>query len=283
MSSQSIWAQCELIVIANDPEPAEQAFLEAFAGANPQVDLHVVERETVYRSWNRAIALSSAPLLAIANVDDLRTTSSLEEQVRALEMESDALFSYGGFSTSRSFPPATEGRYLPPRPFDREEFTRGMFLGPFFVWRKTGNPATTWFDEQLRVAGDFDLAVRLALHGRGIPSSASLGVYFDDGGGLSTSGGTQAVERTAVILRYGIYDKLEPALVPAACRYVIPMLLLPDGTWTPVAELVSDYASWLMGRQDRWFRARRRQSAIVARALGRIVRKATARSRATEG
>src|SRR4051794_5954028 len=97
MAAQTIWPQAELIVVANDVQPAEREILATFADAHPQVRVVDVDREPLYRSWNSAIRLARAPLLAIANVDDLRAPEGLERQVRDLEGDRSALFSYGGF------------------------------------------------------------------------------------------------------------------------------------------------------------------------------------------
>jgi glycosyltransferase involved in cell wall biosynthesis len=265
LESQTVWPQAELVVVANDPEPDEQRLLGEFAARHAQVRLLEVARESLYRSWNRAIAEASAPVLAIANVDDLRTPGGLETQVAAMEADPQALFCYGAFTISRRFPPPPgDGRLVPAEPFDREAFTRGMRLGPFFVWRNTGEPATTWFDEQLRVGGDMDLAVRLALHGRGIPVSESLGVYYDGSTGLSTTGDVQPIERTVLELRYGIYEDIDYRYIADAAHYVVPRVLMPDGTWTPVADLVPGYEELVAARRDRW---RRRAPQRWSRAL----------------
>jgi hypothetical protein len=253
LEAQTIWPDCELIVVANDPAPAERERLDDFAARHPQVVVKTVPREPLYRSWNRAIAAAEAPLLAIANVDDIRTPDGLERQVALLEERPELSLAYGGFEITREFPPGAPVQVIRPEPFEREHFTRGMMLGPFFVWRPSGDPATRFFDEQLRVAADMDLAVRLALHGEGAPVDGSLGFYYDGGTGLSTGGDAQKIEGVVLILRYGIYDKLDVRYVPQAAEYVIPQLLMPGGEWLPVADVVPDYAAFLAGRRERWF------------------------------
>jgi hypothetical protein len=250
MEAQSIWRESELVLVANEPLAGEEELLTGFASRNPQVRLITVPREPLYRSWNRAIAASAAPLLGIANVDDLRTPRGLEAQARALEGAADRLFTYGPFTISHTFPATGgSGKRIPAARFDRERFTRGMYLGPFFMWRRSEDVATAWFDEQLRVGGDFDLAVRLALHGDGIPVDDDLGVYYDGGSGLSTSGDVQAIERAVLALRYGIYDAVEGERILDAVRYAISHLHQPDGSWLPVDQVVPDYEGFLAERR----------------------------------
>jgi hypothetical protein len=262
MEGQSIWRETELVLVANEPTAEETELLEAFAGRNPHVTLITVAREPLYRSWNRAIAASGAPLLGIANVDDLRMADGLEAQALALERDAEAQFAYGPFTISDAFPAiGGSGKRIPAAPFDREAFTRGMYLGPFFVWRRSADVATAWFDEQLRVGGDFDLAVRLAVHGNGTPVDAELGVYYDGGSGLSTSGEVQAIERTVLALRYGIYEAVEGERILDAVRYAISHLHQPDGSWLPVEEVVPDYEAFLAQRQRTAPRRLRRELA----------------------
>jgi hypothetical protein len=250
MEAQSIWHETELVLVANEPVAEETELLAGFAQRNPRVKLITVAREPLYRSWNRAIAASSAPLVGIANVDDLRSPTGLEAQARALESDPDALFTYGPFTISHTFPATGESdKRIAAVPFDREAFTRGMYLGPFFVWRRGTDGATAWFDEQLRVGGDFDLAVRLALHGNGTPVENELGAYYDGGSGLSTSGEVQAIERTVLCLRYGIYEAVEGRRILDAVRYVISHLRQPDGSWLAVDDVVPDYEAFLAERR----------------------------------
>jgi hypothetical protein len=253
MAAQTIWSQTELVVIANDPQPREDALLDEFARAHRQVKLTRVPREHISASLNRALELSTAPLIAMGNVDDLRTSTSLEAQVEALEANQDALFCYGTFTVTYKFPPeALDSNVVRvPEPGD-EEFTRSMLLGPFYAWRRTEDPATKFFDQQLRVGADFDLAIRLALRGSGVKIADNLGFYYNGGTGLSTSGGRQSIERTVLELRYGIYDKIDYSLVPRAAEYVIPAILLPDQTWLPMTEIVAGYEQFLEQRRDRW-------------------------------
>jgi hypothetical protein len=253
LEEQTIWSDCELIVIANAPDEEEARLLSAFAERHRQVTVIEVDREPISRSLNRGVAASHAPLIGMANVDDLRSRDGLEAQVRAMELSEEALFCYGPYSVSRSFPPPRQPvRTISPPPYEREEFTRSMHLGPFYVWRRTGRPETTFFDEQLKVGADFDLAIRLALYGPGVTTDVSLGAYFYGPAGLSTGGSLQPVERAVLELRYGVYDKIDYSQVPRAAEYVIPAILTPGEVWMPMDQIVPDYGDFLRARRERW-------------------------------
>jgi hypothetical protein len=270
MTAQTIWAEAELLLVANDLQQAERGALAPFTDVHPQLRVLEVDREPLYRSWNRAISRASAPILAIANVDDLRTPDGLERQVRDLEKDGGALFSYGGFEIHDTFPP--RGRPLAvvdPPAFDRETFTSGMHVGPFLVWRAAARSPSAFFDEGLLSGSDMDFAIRLAFQGRGVKASGALGWYFDGGTGLSTAGARQRVERAVLCMRYGMFDELNLDQLPEVTRYCIPELHMPDGQRLRVADAISGYEAVILARRERWKppgRRRRQLGQYVARA-----------------
>jgi glycosyltransferase involved in cell wall biosynthesis len=280
LQALTIWPDCELVVVANDPQPREDELLDAFCAKHPQATVIRVPREGVYRSWNRAIDASNAPLIALANVDDLRTPDGLQAQVEAMEADSEALFAYGPFHAVDVFPaPALPGDapIVGGDPFDREAFTRSMLVGPFFLWRRSADPGLRYFDEQMQVGGDMDLAVRLAFRGHGVPVAAHLGAYYNGGTGLSTGAGPQPVELAVIELRYGIFDKLDYRHVPDALAYDLRHLMLPGGP-TPIGDVLPDYeellarrrASWGAAGLERWSRSFRAERSVVHRVRGAI-------------
>jgi glycosyltransferase involved in cell wall biosynthesis len=252
IAQQTIWHEAELIVAANVPSRKEREILESFRSKHPhQLQVDYVPRETLYASWNRCIKKSRSNLLAIANVDDIRVPNSLEIQVRALESDRDAVFCYGPFKKVNRFP-SQEGSTTFLQDYDKVEFTRSMILGPFFMWRKSDNAAIRYFDAQFRSGGDFDFAIRLAIHGRGVKANDILGFYYSVGSGLSTGSELQPIECTVIELRYGIYDKIDYDYLPRAMRYNIPYLL-HFGRWVPVSRFVPDYDKFIQERCKRWF------------------------------
>ncbi len=251
---QSIWNQAELIIAANDPNLAERDILTRFEQKWPeQVRVIEVPREALYASWNRCIQASNADLLAIANVDDIRTPKSLEFQVAALEEAQSIDFCYGPFVIVRQFRAENGDIVLPPE-FDNVEFTRSMHLGPFFVWRKKVNGEIQYFDEQFHSGGDFDFAIRLAMHGRGVLVDELLGYYLDTGSGLSTGSDLQPIERTVIELRYGIYDKIDYDFLLEALKYNVYSCYL-NGEWHSVSRLVLNYDKFILKRKKVWFEA----------------------------
>ena len=281
----TIWKDAELIIAANDPNPAERDILARFEKKWPeQVTVMTIPRESLYASWNRCIHSSKAGLLAIANVDDIRTPQGLEQQVACLEKSPEASFCYGSFSIVNQFP-SDDGSLISPPSFERLEFTRSMHLGPFFVWRKAVHEKIGYFDEQFRSGGDFDFAIRLAIQGKGVRIDDLLGYYYSAGTGLSTGSNLQPIERTVIELRYGNYDKLDYDFLPEALQYHIANFYWGGG-WHSIAKIVPDYTGWIANRRQKWFelgmmkyvkrlhkrRIRQRRTNAVRQYLGPLIK-----------
>nr|MBC8492254.1 hypothetical protein [Chloroflexota bacterium] len=193
-----------------------------------------------------------AELVTIWNVDDLRTPDSIETQARLLLQQPDIGTVYGNFRIVRSFG-ATDGELVDVSAVPASELTRSMILGPFFMFRKSLCERAGYFDEQLKSGADFDLAIRLALHGKMAMTQTELGYYLNEGLGASTRPNSlQPIERTVIELRYGIYDKIDYDYLPHTVRYNVPYLL-QFGQWVPISRFVPDYEDFIQDRSNRWF------------------------------
>ena len=245
-AGQTIVDQVEVLLVHNDPTRAELEIVERFSQSHPGLVRHVVTpREPFTCSINRAISLAQGEYLCIWNVDDLRTDDSLERMAQTLDSNQDVGFTYGDFAVVNERP-SSRGEYVETPSFDRREFVRSMIVGPFFMWRSELQSSIGAWDEQFMVGSDFDFAIRLALEVDGAKTDGLIGSYLNEGTGLSTSeDGVQAAECAAIVLRYGIYDKLDLTRLRAARRYRRDAILRL-GEWIPLIELVPErmrYAS----------------------------------------
>jgi len=252
VKAQTIWNEAEFIITANDVSTVEKTILDEFYNENKSnTKILYTKRENLYASWNRCINHATGEYFAIANVDDIRTPGSLESQIKLLDQNKNALFCYGDHIVVSKFL-STDGELIKTSNVPKSEFTRSMIIGPFFVWRKTDNPAIAYFDEQFKSGGDFDFAIRLAVHGEGVRVNGILGYYYYGNTGLSTGSELQPIERTFIELRYGIYDKIDYNYLPDAVRYNIPYIL-ENGTWRHISFFVPGYDDLLVQRRREWF------------------------------
>ena len=257
LQAQSLFPDCEVVLVLNEASVAEREMVEAFAARNPErVQLHFVEEvETLGASWNRAWRAATASLLAIWNVDDRRTARSLEEQVQAMQANPDWALCYGDYVRVREYGSEDgERRHAPP--FSRSHFQRAFPQGgAFWVLRRDASDRIGYFDEQFRVGPDMDLALRMAAGGLMMGRvEGLLGYFTDEQTGLSTRDGAlaSAVERTAIQMRYGVFDKVRGEFAEEAQRYRLGEVL-SFGVWHAIEDyLPPRYLDMLKRRRPLW-------------------------------
>ena len=217
----------EIVLDHNDPSDEEVKLVEEY---NEEYDniLHIkVEGvDPIGTSMNRCIEYATGDYLCIWNVDDLRTPDSIEVMAKALDENPDVDFIYGNYVIVPNFG-GTEGQYVDETGRE-DELKTGMILGPYFMFRKSLLEKSGVFDEQLVQGADYDLALRLALNGKGLHLPINLGYYLNEGLGQSTKPNSkQPIERTVIELRYNI-RVLEPHLVPYTREYDVENIIVDE-------------------------------------------------------
>lgn len=217
----------EIILDHNNPSQTEIDLVEDYNDRYDNIiHIKVEGVDPIGVSMNRCIEYSTAEYLCIWNVDDLRTPDSIEIMADTLDQNPDVDFVYGNFIIVNSFG-LNQGK-LVDESGKEEWLTKGMILGPFFMFRKSILEKSGCFDEQLVSGADFDLALRLAFNGKGKHIPEILGYYLDEGLGSSTRPNSkQPLERTVIELRYGL-NVLEPHLISEAKKYDIENIIIDN-------------------------------------------------------
>jgi len=230
--SEQTHEDLEVVLDHNNPTDEEVAMVQSYNEIHDNIfHIQVDGVDPIGVSMNRCIENASGDYLCIWNVDDLRTPNSIEVMANTLDENPDVDFVYGNYYVVPSFL-STQG-YLVDETGREDELTSSIILGPFFMFRKTLLEKSGWFDEQLVQGADYDLALRLALNGKGLHIKDILGYYLNEGMGQSTKPNSkQPLERTVIELRYGL-NVIEPHLVGAANEYDISNIIV-DGKKTPV-------------------------------------------------
>lgn len=226
--SQSWKDRAELVVIHNDPSKNELAILEKY---KKQINYLYLprKRETMYASLNAGILASSGKYITIWNVDDIRTPLSLELLASGLENSPSIGWSYGDFGVTKTYG-GEIAQYIKPPQWSFLDGTSGSIGGPFFMFRRELLDKVGLFDEQFYSGGDFDYTVRLSLLSTGLRVDGLLGYFLHEGNGLSTAGNLQAVERTAIQIRYRIWRGFDLNMLSSAIQYRVD-LVLNSGNW----------------------------------------------------
>lgn len=223
LQAQTVFPRCEIILVLNEPSQNEKQITEEFALAQEHVHVVLVEHvETLGASWNRAWQLSRAPYLSLWNVDDRRTSESLDRQVATLDQNEELVLCYGDYVSVDSYGEEKgELRRTPPYSprYFRRAFAQG---GAFWVFRRSAADKAGFFDEQFQVAADMDFSFRLASRGLLMGRvDTLLGYFTDEQRGLSTRDNARwsMIERCAIQLRYGVFDKVDPQFKSEANKY----------------------------------------------------------------
>ena len=217
----------EIVLDHNDPTDEEINLIEEY---NKEYDnifhIQVEGLDPIGISMYRCIEFATGDYLCIWNVDDLRTSDSIEVMAKALDDNPDVDFVYGNYTIVPNFG-GTDGQYVDETGRE-DELTTGMILGPFFMFRKSILEKSGVFDEQLVQGADYDLALRLAFNGKGLHLPINLGYYLNEGLGQSTKPNSkQPIERTVIEMRYDI-RVLEPHLMPYTSEYDIENIIVDE-------------------------------------------------------
>ena len=230
--------ECELILIHNDPTDEELDIINTFTPPHASL-VHIrVEREGLYTSWNRAARAASGQYLAIWNVDDIRTPGSLIAQKAALE-QSNAAICYGDFYGTSTYGtiPGKLYRY-PEYEYGKKEAFRRHIIGCFPMWRKEIHEKTGFFDEQFRLVADYEFQLRVIRRLPLVKAKPVLGYYLENAGHkLSANRQVQHRERTAVELRYRMYNKILLHALPFSSMYRINHIM-NFGKWITIRSIL---------------------------------------------
>lgn len=256
IQEQSIFAECEFILIANEASKSERVLLQNVQRTFPnQVQVHLVNPvESLGASWNRAWQAAKAPYIAVWNVDDRRRENSLAAQYVAMEAQPNWQLCYGDYVRVSEYGSENGEKRRTPE-FSRRLFRRSFPQGgAFWLMRKSLSEKIGYFDEQFYVGPDLDMSLRIAETGLTMGRvDALLGYFTDAEEGLSTreGGRESAVERTAIQLRYGIFDKVRKEYLKAAGAYRVNEIL-NFGEWRNLDEYLPAREEKLKARNYLW-------------------------------
>jgi GT2 family glycosyltransferase len=245
LPQQTFFKKMEVVLDHHEPQKKEIKLVKSFQKKYPGRLKYLINNSVIplYSSWNRCIENSKGKYLAIWNIDDLRTKNSIELQYNIIE-SNNVGFAYGNYTTVKEFG-STKGKFINHKKFKRSELTNSMILGPFFMFKKKLCKKIGFFDEQFRVAGDFDFAIRLALKSKGKLVNENLGYYLNAQKGLSTKlNSIQPIEKDVICMRYGIFEKVETKSLPDFMNYNLRCLLYKKKL-IPIEKLYKNYQFYI--------------------------------------
>jgi GT2 family glycosyltransferase/glycosyltransferase involved in cell wall biosynthesis/Flp pilus assembly protein TadD len=192
LESQTIADQLEIIVVNSGSEQDEEAIIKEFQKKYSNIKyIKTVNRETVYAAWNRGIKAATGQYITNANTDDRHRKNALEIMVRELDNNPDIALVYGDQiitkTENETFDHCTPAGYFDWPDYDRLKLFHCPCVGPQPIWRKNLHDEMGYFDESLKIAGDYDWWLRVSekYPFKHIPDL--LGLYFQTPEGIESS------------------------------------------------------------------------------------------------
>ena len=213
--------ECEFLLLHNKPTDEELSIIKESIYNRPHFK-HIVipERESLYSTWNRGIKIANGEYCAVWNVDDIRVPNSLFMQAKTLDENPDAAMTYGDVILNTEYG-NKEGRFVHSPVYHKKkyDFLRSHHINCFPMWRTEIHEKVGYFDEQFLLVSDFEFQIRV---GRAIPfvkTEAMIGYFLISAPlQLSSNRKLQSTELNTVLIRYGIFDKLNLLFAIAALK-----------------------------------------------------------------
>lgn len=232
LTAQTLFARGELeILVIDSASPQDEGrVVGRYVQRYPERIryLRSPQREGVYMAWNRGAAMARGTYLTNANTDDRHRADALERLSATLDAHPEAALAYGDtFITEDEdgrFETATRvGRFAWPD-YDHEAALHGCFIGPHPMWRRSVHAEVGWFDQRYRVAGDYEMWLRMAERYPFVHVQETLGLYQNAPGGVeNTNRDFCARETLAIRHHYAFRAGVQIVHGRYPTSYVVPV------------------------------------------------------------
>ncbi len=190
LEAQTIADRLEIIVVDTASPENEGAIVKEFQQRYRNIQyLRTEQRETVYGAWNRGLRAARGKYITNANTDDRHRRDHLEILVRNLEQNPDVALAYADVLITRTenetfdtAHPTGTYHWLDFKPLDL--LTKGCFVGPQPVWRRSLHDTHGYFDDTFVTAGDYEFWLRIASRQRFLHVKETLGLYLESPGSV---------------------------------------------------------------------------------------------------
>ncbi len=203
--------QMEIILIDSCSPGGEREMIIEMMRSNPRIlYLRTLERESLYRAWNRGARGARARYLSNANLDDRHRIDFFERLSGMLDENENIQLVYPGQYLT-TIPNEFFNDHIPTRSWGWPEYSLkqlciGNHVGSQPMWRRSVHGKIGWFEERFRIAGDYEFWCRIA-HRVGPLKlyPEHLGLYYFNGVGIEHAEPLRSESEVAEICRhYGI-------------------------------------------------------------------------------
>lgn len=165
---QSIIGDCEVIIVNSGSPENEDLYISEYVARFPNiVYLRTIERETIYRAWNRAISVARGKYITNSNTDDRNNPEALEHMVQYMEAHPQIDIAYGdqikSTKMNETFEEARANEVMYFSRYDQLALFDICLIGSQPLWRRSLHVNTgTFFNESLEISGDHDFYLQVA-------------------------------------------------------------------------------------------------------------------------
>ena len=182
---QTIFEDVEVLIIDSGSQQAEASICASFVDAYPNIRFVRTERETLYTTWNRAIAMAKGRYLTNANTDDRHRHNAFEILAAVLEKSPETALTYADqfisneenetYETCK----ARDAKHRRWPDFTSDDLMLRCITGSQPMWRSALHRRHGTFNTHYRIAADYDLWMRFAQTEQFQHVPEILGVFFD--------------------------------------------------------------------------------------------------------
>ena len=256
VQAQTIFPELELVLVLNEPSAKEKQLTKDIAARYSEAVQVLIapRRESLGASWNRAWRAARSPYLALWNIDDRRVIDSLQRQLATLEQDPAAMLCYGDYVKVSAYG-REDGKRRHTPPYQIAHFRRSFAQGgAFWIFRGEVADQIGVFDEQFRVGADLEYSFRMAAKELKMARCHDLlGFFTDAAQGLSTRENARVAEaeRTAIQLRYGVFDRVRSEHLDEARKMRLDAIKNGE-TWIPVTNYLPEHGTYIEKREILW-------------------------------
>lgn len=211
ITSQSVFDDCELIIVDANSPGNEKKVIEAYQTKFDNIIYKRLKKDPgIYGCWNVAIEMASGEYITNANLDDRRSRQQIELFANELDnnLDVDLIYSHCYMTNTPNetfINNSSGGSVYPIAPFSREAMIKCL-PGCMPMWRKSMHDDAGLFDQLFSSAGDWEMWLRAVRRGSAFKMLDGVhGLYYNNPRGLSTDKSKEKKkhsEEKAVFFKY---------------------------------------------------------------------------------
>ncbi|HPM02006.1 MAG TPA: glycosyltransferase, partial [Candidatus Cloacimonadota bacterium] len=181
--------QLEIIVIDSASQQNEKKIIDEYMSKYSNISYYrSINRENVYKAWNRGIKMAKGRFITNANTDDRHKSDALEIMANELLKNNGIALVYADCAVTNieneTFDKYTHFRFFYQPEFDKTLLKDHCYIGPQPLWRAKLHKEYGYFDENFNIAGDYEFWLRISKNEIFKHINQVLGLYLNNSGSV---------------------------------------------------------------------------------------------------